>query len=42
MNVDTTTARLLGIAQLTVFIASLISERLLETPVGTGTIEEHL
>jgi hypothetical protein len=42
MNVDTTTVRLLGVAQLTVFIASLISERLLETSVGTGTISDIL
>lgn len=42
MNADMITVRLLGAAQLTVFIASLIRERLLETSVGTGTMEERL
>ena len=36
MGVETSTVRLLGAAQLIVFAASMISERLLVTAVGTG------
>jgi hypothetical protein len=36
VNIDVNTARLLGTAQLLVFAASLVSERLLVSAVGTG------
>jgi hypothetical protein len=36
MNTDMSTVRLLGIAQLVVFVASMISERLLASVVGSG------
>jgi hypothetical protein len=42
MNIDATTVRLLGVAQLVVFAASMISERLLTTVVGSGSTSEIL
>jgi len=42
MNVDVSTVRLLGAAQLLVFVCSLISERLLETVIGSGSISDKL
>jgi len=42
MNTDMITIRLLGAAQLVVFIASTLSERLLASAVGTGTTSEIL
>jgi hypothetical protein len=42
MNTDITTIRLLGAAQLLVFICSMVSERLLTTVVGSGDISEKL
>lgn len=38
MNVEVHTLRFLGVAQLLVFIASLLSDQLLKTVVGTGSI----
>jgi len=42
MNAQMTTVRLLGAAQLLVFVASLVSDRLLVTVVGTGGVSEIL
>lgn len=42
MNAGTSIIRLLGVAQLTVFAASMISERLLASVVGTGSIAHIL
>lgn len=42
MNIDVNTVRLLGAAQLFVFFASLLSEQLLKSVVGSGTISEIL
>jgi hypothetical protein len=42
MSVETNTIRLLGGVQLVVFIASMVSERLLASAVGSGTIAEIL
>jgi hypothetical protein len=36
MNTDTSVIRLLGVAQLAVFVASMVSERLLASVVGSG------
>jgi hypothetical protein len=38
MNADTSIIRLLGVAQLVVFVASMVSERLLASVVGSGPI----
>jgi hypothetical protein len=42
MNTDINTIRLLGAAQLFVFVASLFSERLLASAVGSGGISDRL
>jgi hypothetical protein len=42
MNTDISTIRLLGAAQLFVFVASLLSERLLASAVGSGGISDRL
>ena len=42
MNADTSIIRLLGAAQLVVFVASMVSERLLATVVGSGPIASIL
>jgi hypothetical protein len=42
MNAQMTTVRLLGAAQLLVFVASLVSDRLLTTTVGTGSVSDIL
>lgn len=42
MNIGVNTVRLLGAAQLFVFFASLLSEQLLKSVVGSGTISEIL
>jgi len=42
MNPDMTTIRLLGAAQLTVFVASLFSEQMLKSVVGSGGMTDTL
>jgi hypothetical protein len=42
MNMEMGTIRLLGAVQLLVFVASLVSERLLESVVGSGGISDKL
>jgi hypothetical protein len=42
MNPDMNAVRLLGFAQLVVVFASLISEQLLKSVVGTGSMPETL
>ena len=42
MNIDMNTVRLLGAAQLIVFVASLLSERLLTSAVGSGSMSAIL
>lgn len=42
MNIDVTLIRMLGIAQLVVFAASLLSEQLLKSAVGSGSLTEIL
>ena len=42
MNTDMNTVRLLGAAQLIIFVASIISERLLSSVVGSGSISNML
>jgi hypothetical protein len=42
MNIDVNTIRLLGAAQLLVFVASLLSEQLLKSVVVTGSITDVL
>jgi hypothetical protein len=42
MNIDMNTVRLLGAAQLIVFVASILSERLLASVVRSGSISEIL
>lgn len=42
MDIGMNTIRLLGAAQLLVFAASLLSERLLASVVGTGSISDTL
>ena len=42
MNLDVNTIRLLGAAQLVVFVASMLSERLLTSVVGSGRISDIL
>ena len=42
MNIDVNTVRLLGVAQLLVFVASVLSEQLLKSVVVTGSISEAL
>ena len=42
MNIDVNTVRLLGAAQLFVFAASMLSEQLLKSVVGSGGISETL
>jgi hypothetical protein len=42
MNTEMSTIRLLGAAQLIVFVASMLSERLLATVVGSGSISDKL
>jgi hypothetical protein len=42
MNTEISTIRLLGAAQLTVFIASVVSERLLASVIGSGSTSEIL
>jgi hypothetical protein len=42
MNLDTNTIRLLGAAQLAVFVASTVSERLLTSTVGSGSTSDML
>jgi hypothetical protein len=42
MNTEMTTIRLLGAAQLVVFVASMVSERLLASVVGSGPIASIL
>ena len=42
MNIDVNTVSLLGAAQLTVFAASMISELLLKSAIGSGTISDQL
>ena len=42
INTDMNTARLLGTVQLIVFIASMLSERLLISAVGSGSISDVL
>jgi hypothetical protein len=42
MDTELNTVRLLGAAQLIVFVASMLSERLLATVVGTGSISDIL
>ena len=42
MNVDMNTVRLLGAAQLTIFVASMLGERLLASVIGSGGISDML
>lgn len=42
MTIDTNTVRLLGAAQLIVFVCSMLSERLLASAVGSGSISDIL
>jgi hypothetical protein len=42
MNIETNTIRLLGTAQLIVLVASMLSERLLASAVGSGGISDKL
>jgi hypothetical protein len=42
MNADMTAVRLLGAAQLIVFVASMLSERLLASVVGSGSMSDIL
>ncbi|MDK1046324.1 MAG: hypothetical protein QGM45_11650, partial [Anaerolineales bacterium] len=42
MNTDMNTVRLLGAAQLIIFVASIFSERLLSSVVGSGSISNML
>ncbi len=42
MNIEMNTVRLLGAAQLCVFVASMVSERLLISVVGSGVISDIL
>jgi hypothetical protein len=42
MNIDMNTIRLLGVAQLFVFVGGMLSERLLASVVGSGSISEKL
>jgi precorrin-4 methylase len=42
MNPDMNAVRLLGAAQLVVFFASVISEQLLKSVVGTGSMSDTL
>ena len=42
MNTDMNTVRLLGAVQLTIFVASMLSERLLASIVGSGSISDIL
>ena len=42
MNTDMNTVRLLGAAQLIIFVASILSERLLASVVGSGSISNML
>ena len=42
MNAQMTTVRLLGAAQLVVIVASLVSERLLASAVGSGSVSDIL
>ena len=42
MNLDLNTARLVGAAQLTIFVASILGERLLASVVGSGDISDKL
>jgi hypothetical protein len=42
MNTEISTIRLLGAAQLFVFIASMLSERLLASVIGSGSISDKL
>ncbi len=42
MNAQMSTVRLLGAAQLIVFVASMVSERLLASVVGSGSVSEIL
>jgi hypothetical protein len=42
MNIDVNTIRLLGAAQLLVFIASLVTDQLLKSVVGSGSISTIL
>jgi hypothetical protein len=42
MNIDMSTIRLLGVAQLFVFVASLFSEQLLKSVVGSGSTSDTL
>jgi hypothetical protein len=42
MNIDMSTVRLLGAAQLIVFVASMASERLLASVIGSGSIASIL
>jgi hypothetical protein len=42
MNIDVNTIRLLGAAQLMVFVGGMLSERLLASVVGSGKISEKL
>ncbi len=42
MNIDMNTVRLLGAAQLTIFVASILSEFLLKSIVGPGSMSDML
>jgi hypothetical protein len=42
VDIEMNTARLLGAAQLIVFVASMLSERLLASAVGSGNISDRL
>ncbi|NIM96025.1 MAG: DUF4386 family protein [Anaerolineales bacterium] len=42
MNIDMNTIRLLGAAQLTIFVSAMLSERLLASVVGSGGISDKL
>ena len=42
MNIDADTVRLLGAAQLTIFVAALLSDRLLASVVGSGSTSDIL
>jgi len=42
MSIDMNTVRLLGIAQLIVFVSALLSDRLLASVVGSGSISNIL
>jgi hypothetical protein len=42
VDIEMNTARLLGAAQLIVFVASMLSERLLASAVGSGNISDKL